>query len=81
MAMCGRYGFSKRAINKITQKMRLKIDGAIALHLDRYRKATHTPVTPGPVVGPGKLEMLRLGFVGMPRPRGGALLPPHQCTL
>lgn len=69
--MCGRYGYSKRALNKIAEKMGLEIDGAIARLLDQYRKANHVPTTPGPVVRSGTLEMVRWGFVGQRRADGG----------
>lgn len=74
--MCGRYGYSKRALNKIAEKMGLEIDGAIAQLLEQYRKANHVPTTPGPVVrasperGAAALEMVRCGFVGQARPDG-----------
>jgi putative SOS response-associated peptidase YedK len=70
--MCGRYGYSRKALNTIAAKMNLEIDGAIAFLLEQYRKPNHTPATPGPVVRSGKLEMMRWGFVGLPRPDGGA---------
>ncbi|MGV3660808.1 MAG: SOS response-associated peptidase [Prosthecobacter sp.] len=73
--MCGRYGYSKRALSQIAQKMGLPIDAAMQFLLEKYRKQNHAPTMPGPVVrtadtGPA-VEMLRWGFVGQRRADGG----------
>lgn len=73
--MCGRYGFSRRQIEKVSKKMGLEIDGAIAQLLEGYRKQNHAPTTPGPVVrSAGRfVEMLPWGFMSAAFPGR----PPH----
>ncbi len=70
--MCGRYGYSKRALDKIALKMGLEIDGAIARLLEQYRRQNHAPTMPGGVVRGGRLELMRWGFAGLPRIGGPA---------
>lgn len=72
--MCGRCGFSRRAIDQFAAKMNLGLDGAIAALLAKYKRQNHAPTMQGPVVRPGtgQVELLRWGFVGIPQADGGA---------
>lgn len=73
--MCGRYGYSKRALTQIAHKMGLPIDAAMQFLMEKYRKQNHAPTMSGPVVRVVDgtrpcLDLVRWGFVGQPRPDG-----------